>query len=112
MQFEKRKNKRFSVSQFLSITLEGEEFVAVSPKDISLGGLSCTTRVPVRPFTEVYLMISVPLPEGDEIIKIEGSVIHSTKEGEEYILGVKFLDLFESDKRKLEQYLKQLEETE
>lgn len=110
MLIEKRKNKRFKVSQFLSIAWGKEEFVAVSAKDISLGGIRCVASVPVDPLTQVYLMVTIPLKEGEHIIKSEGVVVHTEKIGNEYQMGVKFLDLLESDRKILKEYLDNLED--
>lgn len=106
---EKRFHKRFTISQFISISFESEEFIKVTGEDISLGGVRCRSAEKVYPLTRAYLMISLPLDDGEYIIKTEAVVIHSQEEEKDYILGLRFVDLFESDRRALEKYLSEIE---
>jgi c-di-GMP-binding flagellar brake protein YcgR len=110
MSGEKRVHPRFTISQFISVSYDGESFMRVTAEDISQGGMSCSSLEPVDPMTGVFLMLSIPTRGGDHILKTEGKVLHCQKKDGRYLLGVKFQDLFESDKQALTEYLSLLAE--
>jgi hypothetical protein len=89
---EKRKHPRFTVSQFISISFDRENFVQVTAEDISQGGMRCRTTEPVDPLTRVFLMVTFPTGSGDHVLRTEGMVVHAQKEGDDYRLGVQFMD--------------------
>ncbi len=106
---DKRRHPRFTISQFISVSFDRESFVQVSAEDISQGGMRCRTAVPIDPLTRVFLMVTIPTITGDYILKVEGVVVHSRKDGPDYALGVQFVDLMDSDKEALQEYLSSLE---
>ena len=105
MSEENRVHPRFTISQFISVSYDGESFIRVTAEDISQGGMSCSAAEPVDPMTSVFLMLSIPTPGGEHVLKTEGKVLHCKKKDDRYLLGVKFQDLFESDKQALTEYL-------
>ncbi len=102
---ENRVHPRFTVNQFVSISYDGESFIKVSAEDISQGGMSCKAEEAVHPLTNVYLILTIPTQNGDHVLKTEGKVVRCQEIDDNYLLGVKFSDLFESDKEVLNDYL-------
>lgn len=110
---EKRAYPRFRITQVVSYQSGGfgeENFLSAEVVNLSVGGIGLLVKTALDPLSELFLMFSLPTPEGDYMVRCEGYVAHVTREPEgRYVVGAKFVDLDPEAKKKLEAYLVELE---
>ncbi len=105
----RRANPRFKFHQLVEISNSKEEiFINVYSINISVTGLLCTVKSPIRTNSEIYLMFEIPFNEEAHVIQCYGDIAWSKKVDELYQLGINFKHLSDLDKSVLENYLKQL----
>ena len=102
---EKRSSQRYSIKQLVDISSDGDVFIAARGMDLSTGGLSCESTMPLQPMTPVYLMLGLPFVAGEHLVKCEGYVAHSRMENGKCIVGIQFTDMPEEYRSMLEEYL-------
>lgn len=84
----------------------GEGFIYLYTTDVSLGGLFVESEIPLKVGTKMFLSFSL----GDEssLIRTTGEVVRLEKLAATYPgvsgLGLRFLDLDESDRKAIEKY--------
>jgi hypothetical protein len=81
------------------------EFIGAKALNISSGGLACESRTKIEPLSQVYLIFSVPTPEGSHRIRCEGYVAHSHFDGEHCTLGILFHDLSAEDQSAIDDFI-------
>ena len=99
MSKEKRKHRRFNISQIIELDFMKEKYFEANGLNISEGGILCSSTYPVEPLARVFLMINIPLPDKEFTLKTEGIVMHSKKERNKYIFGISFTDLAQEEKK-------------
>ena len=103
---EKRRSERFKLNQLIKLSFGKETFVQSEGINISENGLSCKTAEYVEPYTELYLLFTIPLDNQPKEISGEGVVVWSKDEKGKYTIGVEFTYLSEEDLDSLTNYLK------
>jgi hypothetical protein len=106
---EKRKTPRFKIKQLIGCHGDREEYLWAEGIDISLGGISCRAKAPIATMTNLFVMVSVPDPEGEHLVRLEGYVAHSEMEEGFCRFGVKISRIYDEDRPYLEDYLAKLE---
>lgn len=103
---EKRGAERFKLNQLIKLSFGKETFIQSEGIDISEKGLSCKTAEYLEPYTELYLLFSIPLENEMKEISGEGVVIWSEDKKDNYKIGIEFTYLNEDDFESLKTYLK------
>jgi len=85
-------------------SFQADEFIEVRGLDISGGGIGCECKKPLEPLTHVFVMFRLP-HDGGRMIRSDGFIAHSRKEGERVVFGIKFLGLSPEDKSALELFV-------
>jgi hypothetical protein len=106
---ERRTEKRFRIGQMIGYYPSREEYIWAEGIDLSLGGLSCISKAPISPLTQLFVMITIPGPEGDKQVRCEGYVTHSHFEEGMCHFGVRIQRIDEGDKPLLDRYLEALD---
>jgi len=73
--------------------------------NISEGGALCKSASPVEPLTPVFMMFKIPSPQGERTIKVEGTVMHAKKVGEDCVFGIAFGRMTGSDEKALRAFM-------
>jgi hypothetical protein len=106
---EKRKSTRFKINQLIAYLPNREEYLYAEGIDLSRGGVRCSSAQGVDTMTNVFLMVKVPAPEGERLVRCEGYVSHSRMEAGKCIFGVRISEVYADDKPFFEAYLDSLE---
>lgn len=107
----RREFKRFKLLQVVEISfINGETFIDATSEDISLSGIRCRIKHPIKSGSEVFLMFEIPNGEGAHIIKCYCDISWQKKNGDNYIVGLFFKYLHKDDSDILESYLNNLKE--
>lgn len=98
----KREHIRFETDALMDYT--GSEILLFHKiENLSLGGISIRTATPEALGTKAYITIN--FPDFNESVEVEGEVVWVNHD-EPKDMGVKFIDLTESDKTILRKYIK------
>lgn len=109
---EKRERPRFRIRQMIGYFPNREEYLWAEGLDMSIDGISCRSKAPVDPLTNLFVMISIPSPEGERLVRCEGYVAHSRMEEGSCRFGVKIERIPEEERPFVEAYLASLTEEE
>ncbi len=109
---EKRSSRRFRINQLIGYFPNREEYLWAEGIEISRGGLRCSSAAAVDPLTNVFIMIGVPAPEGERLVRCEGYVAHSRMEGDRCVFGIRIEHVSDEDKPYYDTYLEGLETDE
>lgn len=109
---EKRSSPRFRINQLIGYFPNREEYLWAEGIEISRGGLRCSSTAAVDPLTNVFIMIGVPSPDGERLVRCEGFVAHSRMEGDRCVFGIRIEHVSEDDKPYYDAYLQSLETEE
>lgn len=105
MESDKRQDSRFRINQLIGYYPNREEYLWADGIDLSAGGMRCTSREALEPLTNVFLMVGLPGPEGERLVRCEGYVAWSRMEEGGCVFGVSFEHIAEEDKPYLDDYL-------
>lgn len=108
MDKDRRGATRFSIKQFVDLSSNGEDFLHVSALNLSLGGLSCESSVPLDPMMPVFILLGFPGAGGERTFELEGYVAHSRMAGGRCIAGIAFTDRPPDTRSAIEAYLASL----
>jgi hypothetical protein len=107
---EKRTEERFQIHQMIGYYPSREEYLWAEGINLSVNGIKCASKAPIDPLTNVFIMLSLPGPEGEKHVRCEGFVAYSRMEEDgRCIFGVHFEHIGAEEKQWLEDYLKGLE---
>ena len=112
MDDSKQRSPRFTIHQLVEIQFSVETFFQAEGINLSETGLLCSTESAIEPYTKVFVMIEMPLKEGQYTLKTEGVVMRCEKENGDFKVGIQFDSLFQSEKEKLKEYLEVINEEE
>ncbi|GAB1482274.1 hypothetical protein MASR2M78_10890 [Treponema sp.] len=110
MKNDRRSSTRFCIRQFVDISSNGEDFLPVTALDLSLGGLSCESSVPLDPMMPVFLLLGFENEHGEMAVDVEGYVAHSKMENGTCKAGISFTIRSPEARRAIEAYLKTIQE--
>lgn len=110
MDDSKNRSPRFTIHQLVEIQFAQETFFQADGINLSETGVLCSTESMIEPYTKVFIMIEMPLREGQYTLKTEGIVMRCEKGNGGYHIGVQFDSLFQSEKEKLKEYLEVIAE--
>jgi hypothetical protein len=82
-----------------------DEFVGAKAVNLSSGGLACESGTMLQPLSQVYMIFSIPTPQGERRIRCEGYVTHSTCVGDSCVFGIHFHDLSVEDQRAIDAFV-------
>jgi len=105
MDAERRKSSRFSINQIVEISTDQENFFSAEGVDLSAGGMLCKSNYEVEPYTQLFVMVTIPLSDGDHVLKTEATVIHSKMVEGKCVFGVEFNDLSPKSEKALSEYI-------
>jgi len=105
MENERRTDSRFCIHQFLDLSSNGEDFLPVKAMDLSLGGMSCESAVPLEPMTPVFLLLGFESEEGEKAVEVQGYVAHSNMEKGVCKAGISFTIRSPEARSAIEAYL-------
>jgi len=106
MTAERRRDARFSVDQIVEVSFGKEAFVHGTGINLSKTGVLCKTDSYMEPYSQVSLLMTVPVgPEGHRFT-CEGVVVRTEREGGDYLTGISFTSIDDEDSRKLQNFLK------
>jgi hypothetical protein len=106
---ERRGSPRYKISQLIGYFPGREEYLWAEGLDISRGGLSCRSKAPVDPLTNVFVMVSVPGEAGEHLVRCEGYVTNSLMDGEYCRFGIKIEHVSPEDKPYLDALILKLD---
>lgn len=91
--------------QYRGIRQDGDAAVGTVARDISNGGIRFVTNEFISIFTR--LVVEVSIPSTPKPVKAISKVvwIHKRPYGEQYEIGMQFVDMTEEDKRNLSQFV-------
>jgi len=107
MSEEKRKHPRFEINQLVELDLGRETFIHAAAANLSEGGLLCHTDEYCEPYTRVFLMMTLALTGGDRIIKCEGVVVRSEKEGRHWETGISITSMDSASRKIFDEFIGQ-----
>lgn len=90
MSKERRRAPRFSLRHLIEVDFGKEKFVRATALNISSSGLLCKTSPAVELYSRVFLSLTLPGENGDEIVNCEGIVVRSEPDGDEFSTGISF----------------------
>jgi uncharacterized protein (TIGR02266 family) len=100
---ERRKDRRVPIDLWIEAE-EGEDLYLQRAANLSVGGAYFAQTVPQKLGTQVHLKFSLP---GDEReIRCSGEIVSAPEKG--LGMGVRFLDLAEADRVRIEALIQQL----
>lgn len=105
MSKERRRTPRFSIRHLIELSFGKETFVRAKGLNISSSGLLCTTEPPIELYTRVFLSLTFPGKNGDEIINCEGIVVRSDQSGDEHATAIVFTSFQPEEAEKLVELL-------
>jgi hypothetical protein len=82
-----------------------DQFVGAKALNLSSGGLACESETLLEPLSLVYLIFSIPTPEGDRQIRCEGYIAHSSCDDERCVFGIRFRDLSAEDQKAIDAFI-------
>ena len=106
MSDEKRKAPRFRIHQMIEIQFPKETFILSEGINLSESGLLCITEKCIEPYTKIFIMLEIPLGHETFTLKADGVVIRSEEIDGEHYTGIDFTSLFDSERLKIQEYLK------
>lgn len=106
---ERRKSPRFKISQMIGYFPNREEYLWAEGIDISRGGISCISKSPIDPLTNLYLMLSIPSSEGECLIRCEGYAAHSRMKDGQCHFGVRITRIEDEDRERLDAFITAME---
>lgn len=98
---ERRRSPRFSVRHLIEMDFGKETFVRATGVNISSSGLLCKTEPPIDLYTRVFLSLTVPGKEGDEVINCEGIVVRCDETDGEHLTAIVFTGFRPEESEKL-----------
>ena len=104
-----QRSQRFTIHQLVEIQFSQGTFFQAEGINLSESGVLCSTESLIEPYSKVFIMLEMPLREGQYTLKTEGTVVRCEKVAGEYQVGVRFDNLFQSEKEKLQEYLEVIE---
>jgi c-di-GMP-binding flagellar brake protein YcgR len=106
---ERRTNPRFVCELMTFLHPEGGEPLAGESSDLSMGGLSAhlDRELAVGTALQVVLTLSLGWSEAD-FLRIPAKVVWCRKDGERFAAGVRFDELAERERRRLESLVRLL----
>ena len=105
MDKERRAHQRCRVSQLIELSYMKERFLQAESVNISEGGILCRSESAVEPLTRVFLMLQIPRGGEDYVMKAEGVVMHTDKQGDSWLFGIAFDNLSDADREAIHVYL-------
>ncbi|HTX73943.1 MAG TPA: PilZ domain-containing protein [Rectinemataceae bacterium] len=108
---EKRETPRFRINQLIGYFPNREEYLWAEGLDLSRGGLSCSAPQSIDPLTNVYLMLGVPNPEGERLVRCEGYVAHARMEAGRCLFGIRIERVSDEDEPFLTRFVQELEKS-
>lgn len=110
MENEKRSEPRFQIHQMIGYYPSREAYLWAEGLNISTSGIKCVSKEAIDPLTNVFIMLTIPTPEGERQVRCEGYVAYSRMEEDgKCYFGVHFEHVSADDRHWLEAYLQQLE---
>ena len=98
---ERRRAPRFSLRHLIEVDFGKEQFVRATGLNISSSGLLCMTNPAIELYSRVFLSLTLPGKNGDEIINCDGIVVRSEPKGDEFITGISFTSFQPEEAEKL-----------
>lgn len=109
----RRIHKRFKLHQLVEISNSKEEsFINVYSVNISLSGLLCKVKTPIKTNSEIYIMFELQYLENPHVIKCYGEISWKVKENDFYLLGINFKHLSDFDSMVIQEHIEHLIEIE
>lgn len=106
MSQERRRSIRYELKQLVQLGFGREIFINAEGNNISRYGIGCSTDQPIDLYSKMFLMIQLKPDDDASIIKTEGIVVRCDRMADgSFDVGVEFTDLFDSDKRKLDEFV-------
>lgn len=105
MNNDRRVEKRFSIKQFIDLSANGEEFIHVRGINLSIGGLSCESSVPLDPMVPVFVLLGISCDGCERIVEVEGYIAHSRMENGVCFAGISFINRTPEARAAIESYL-------
>ena len=106
MAAERRHEDRFSIDQMVELSFGRETFLHATGINISRTGLLCATDSYLEPYSQVSLMITIPVEPEPHRMSCEGIVVRSEVEEAQYLAGISFTSLADEDAKVLASFLK------
>lgn len=105
----RRVNKRFKLHQLVEMSFSDEEiFINATTENVSIGGMQCRINQEIESYSELFIMFEIPDGEDTRIVKCYGELSWQKKDGDKYLAGINFKDLYADDKSLLSSYLESL----
>ena len=105
---ERRQHIRFSISQAIEVTFSRETYVYMEGVNLSESGMLCRSSESVETGGRLYLMFSVPVKDEEVIIRCEGIVMRCLPDDGMFRIGILFTGLPEEDRKKIEEYSREV----
>jgi hypothetical protein len=80
-------------------------FVEARALNLSSGGLACESPAKMETSSLVYLIFSLPTPEGSRRIRCEGDLTHSSFEDGRCVFGIRFDGLSREDQSAIDAFV-------
>lgn len=106
MAAERRHEARFSINQMVELSFGRETFLHATGINISKTGLLCATDSYLEPYSQVSLMVTIPIEPEPHRMSCEGIVVRSEVEETQYLAGISFTSLDEEDAKVLASFLR------
>ena len=95
----------FTVTQLLETKQSQETYFSAQGRNLSVGGMLVVTDYAVEPQSRIFTMLKLGEGADAPVVSSEGIVVHVVAQAAEYLCGVRFYDMADPDRRKLEVYL-------
>lgn len=103
---ERRNEIRFSIDQMVELSFGRETFLHATGLNLSKTGLLCATDSYLEPYSQVSLMMSIPVGSQTHRLSCDGIVVRSEIEDKQYLAGISFTSLVEEDSKILAAFLR------
>ncbi len=103
---ERRRGGRFAIEQMVELSYGRESFVHASGINLSRTGLLCKTATFLEPYTQVSIVLNLPVAGETYRIECGGIVIRSAEENDHFNTGISLSALSNADVQALTSYLK------
>ncbi|HUX21020.1 MAG TPA: PilZ domain-containing protein [Spirochaetia bacterium] len=106
MAAERRIEARFSIDHMVELSFGRETFLHATGINISKTGMLCATDSYLEPYSQVSLMMTIPVGPKGHRMTCDGIVVRSEIEEKQFLAGISFTSLPEKDLKVLVSYLK------
>ena len=102
---DQRQSKRYVINQVVEFSMMHEHFIEGRGLNLSESGLLIETDQMLDVHSRIFVMLTLPLDDGEKTVKCDTTIVHSEKAANRYRSGLQFMDMDASDREALKAFL-------